>query len=191
MIFPMGIEKYARKLSEITGFSQASILQDAGGTQKEGPKWTPPKAESGERTVEEKAEVCLIRRLYADPQFALKLEGKLAEEDFQRQVNKKIFSYVMGKAKKGIFTANSELLSVLNEEEGAYIRKILSAEDAQEQTDEFMKGCVKQLRISRLERQRKSLLAACEAETQPEKKRDILQRIDGLGKELYKLKNSF
>lgn len=184
-------EKYARKLSEITGFSQASILQDAGGTQKEVPKWIPPKAETGERTAEEKAEVCLVRRLYADPQFALKLDGKLSEEDFQKPANKKIFSYIMGKAKKGIFTANSELLSVLNEEEGVYLRKILSAEDAQEQTDEFMKGCVKQLRISRLVRQRKSLLAACGTETRPERKRDILQRIDELGKELHKLKNSF
>ena len=66
-----------------------------------------------ETTLEEKAENCLIRRLYSDPQIALRLEGKIEEADFQNEADKKIFSYIMEKAKKGIFTANSELLSVL------------------------------------------------------------------------------
>ncbi|WP_066683857.1 DNA primase [Christensenella intestinihominis] len=183
-------EKYAKKLSDMTGYSPESIMQDAGGLKQDA-EWIPPKVEARETTLEEKAENCLIRRLYSDPQIALKLEGKIEEADFQNTADRKIFSHIMEKAKKGIFTANSELLSVLSEEESSYIRKVLSEEDERENADDFLNDCVKQIRLGRLERQRRNALAACSAEQDVEKKRVLLQKIDELGKKIHKLKTSF
>lgn len=183
-------EKYAKKLSGMTGYSPESILQDAGGLRK-GMEWVPPKVEMKEATLEQKAENCLVRRIYSDPQIILKLEGRLEEADFQNTANKKIFSYVMEKAKKGIFTANSELLSVLNEEEGTYVRKVLSEEDKRENADDFLNDCVKQMRLGRLERKRRDALALYTDEKNTEEKRILLQKIDALGKKIHKLKTSF
>ena len=71
------------------------------------------------------------------------------------------------------------------------IRKVLSGEDERENADDFLNDCVKQIRLGRLERQRRSALAACSAEQDAEKKHILLQKIDELGKKIHKLKTSF
>jgi len=80
---------------------------------------------------------------------------------------------------------------VLNEEESAHIRKVLSEEDERENADDFLKDCVKQMRMGRLERQRRDVLALCATKQDAEEKRILLQKIDELGKKIHKLKTSF
>ena len=67
----------------------------------------------------------------------------------------------------------------------------LTVDEEQQFSASFLNDCVKQIRLGRLERQRRSALAACSAEQDAEKKHILLQKIDELGKKIHKLKTSF
>ena len=47
----------------------------------------------------------------------------------------------------------------------------------QKNFDDFFEDCVKQIELSRLEGQRKLLLVKCEAQADPEKRRELLEQV--------------
>ena len=188
-------EKYMKKLSEMTGFSINSIAQDAGGTDQKEIKWTPPTVEKKNTDVEEKAENCLIRLLCTNPQSVLKLENRISEGDFKNETNQKIFSYTLQCVKKGFSPTSAEILLALQKEEELKHATELLSEDGsngvQKNFDDFFEDCVKQIELSRLEGQRKLLLVKCEAQADPEKRRELLEQVGTLAKKIHRLKTSF
>ncbi|MEG0701966.1 MAG: DNA primase [Christensenella sp.] len=183
-------EKYAKKLSDLTGFSVNSIAQDIGGNKQENMAWVPPKAKKSDTTAEENAEACLIRLLYINPQNVLKIESKITEDDFLTEANKKMFSYALQNVKKGIPLVNGELLSVLDEKECAYATELFSGDADNENADDMLEGYVSRMQAGKLERRRKQLIAQLEAEDAPEKKQELLSEMNDIVKKIYQLKTS-
>ncbi len=189
-------EKYMRKLSEITGFSVNAIAQDAGAGQEENISWKPPVKEAKTKSADIKTENCLIRLLATNPQTALKLEGKLEEEDFRHPANKKIFSYTLQCAKKGFSPTNAEILSVLqNEEDLNHATELFSMQEdvlgELKNFDDFFEDCVRRIQLGRLEANLKIINVKYESEHDSEIKKAMIEQISAITKEIHKLKTSF
>lgn len=185
-------ERYMKKLAEITGFSFASISQDAGGLKGSDAEWTPPKAKLKTfATAEERAENALIRMICANPEAAMpKIGERLTEEDFQNSAYKKIFALQYAKKGKGVL--DGELLSVLDEAERAEITEMLSAEadTRQAMNDDLLNGYIRQMQLARLERRSKQLLAECSKEQDASRKQAMLKQVGELSKQMHKLKTN-
>ncbi|MEF9988630.1 MAG: hypothetical protein RR797_06100, partial [Christensenella sp.] len=132
----------------------------------------------------------LIRLLYINPQYVLKIESKITEDDFLTEANKKMFSYALQNVKKGIPLVNGELLSVLDEKECAYATELFSGDADNENADDMLDGYVSRMQAGKLERRRKQLIAQLEAEDAPEKKQELLLEMNDIVKKIYQLKTS-
>lgn len=189
-------EKYMKKLSEMTGFSVNAIAQDTQSTAGPAVSWKPPQKTQETKLADLKTENCLIRLLATNPQNASRLDGKLTEEDFKHPANKKIFSYTLECAKKGFSPTNAEILSVLqSEEELAHATELFSLADDMlgelKNFDDFFEDCVRRIQLGRLEADLKIANVKYESETDPEQRKELLEQISRLTKEIHKLRTSF
>lgn len=188
-------ERYMKKLSELTGFSVESISQDAGGLKGSDADWKPPEMKKKMFTAaEEKIENKLIRMICANPEVVMqKIGDRLVVEDFQSGLYKKIFAWHYANKGKDIQNGELLLLNELDEIGRAEVAEMFdNNQDARTMmSDDLLDGHIRQMQMARLERHKKKLFAACNAEQDITKKQALLKQVDEISKQMHKLKTSF
>lgn len=188
-------EKYVRKLSQRTGFSEQAILQDANVIQSETTVWKKKEEKQEQNSSDLKAENRIVQILSGNPQYIEKVKEDLSEEEFENEVNRKIFSYILMSIKKGISPTGAELLSVLESKEDiSHLMQLLDSDlvDGAEEgnVDGVLGDCIKRVKIRNKDKERRSLLGQCAAQQDAAQKSDLMNRIDKLQKEIYVLRTS-
>ncbi len=186
-------EKYVRKLSERTGFSENSIMQDLGMAEGEKPEYksAPKKAETG---AAQRAEDGMMAALCTQPDRALSIEKYILPHELCDEVNRKIYSYLLDSAKKGFLPRGDEILSMLELAEdinkASALLELAAGGDERTNADSYLTDCVKRVKIANKERELAAMQERSRGDMDAETKKRLGAEISRLSKELYELRQS-
>ena len=190
---PIVREKYIRMLAEETGFSENAIYEEIGVKKNiKGNDWnnnSENKVSSGHL----KSEEYVLLRLCENPACMDKIAGNIAEDDFEDNTYKKIFSVINQKIKKGFMPTDAEILSELSEEgELGRATALFSSEPEFTGTgklaDDYLADCLRDMRARRLKKTKDTLLNAYNNEKNEDIKSELLNKINRLSKEIHEIK---
>lgn len=187
-------EKYVKRLSERTGFSENSIMQDLGmASSDEKPEYksAPKKKETG---AAQKAEQGMMAALCAQPDRVLRLERYFSAEELTDDTARKIYSYLLDSAKRGFLPRGDEILSMLELPEdinkASALLEMAAGGDERINADSYLTDCVKRVKIFNKERELSALQEQSRGELSPEQRKRLGASISELSKELYELRQS-
>ncbi len=190
---PIIREKYVRKLAEESGFSEAAIYEEIGVKKVPDTSGWEKLPENVSKENRPRSEQYVLARLLSNPACAQELSGRIAEEDFEDPVHKKIFSAVLKKINKGFTPTDAEIISELSDgAETSRATELLSREDdltgAGKSADDYMTDCVRDMQVRKLVRMRAHLLQKYGEEKDDERKNELLNDINKLSKEIHEKK---
>jgi len=190
---PIVREKYVRKIAQDTGFSETAIYEEIGVKKNiKGNDWN----NSSKNTAKEgqpKSEQYVLLRLLGNPACMESIAGNITEEDFEDPVHRKIFSVILKKIKKGFTPTDAEILSELADNvESGRATQLLSMEEeltgGGKNADDYLADCLKDMKIRKLTKTRENLLKEYGAEKNDDKRKDLLNSISRLSKEIHEKK---
>lgn len=199
---PIVREKYVRLLSDETGFSENAIYEEIGVKKNiKGNDWNnnsentrkgdqqAAKVAAGD-AAGQKSEQYVLLLLLNNPACMDRMEGHITEDDFEDLVNQKIFSVINQKIKKGFIPSGAELLSELSDGvERSRVTELLSMEPEftgnGKLMDDYLSGCMRVMQTRKLKGMQSVLLKEYTDEKNEDRKRDLLNKINRLTKEIH------
>jgi hypothetical protein len=181
---PIVRERYIEQLAAETAFSVSAI---AGQIEKKAGqrntnvniRYNSIKNRNGDH-VESAFLACLM----ANPQYIVDAAQEISADDLTEKAHKNIFSALYDSVKRGIQPSYAELVSRLDSEddrnEAARLSDIIVAAGDPE---EYLKDCIRRIRLNLLGRQRRALMDALRSAS-AEEQSQLLAKISKLDKEL-------
>ncbi|MEZ4357300.1 MAG: DNA primase [Eubacteriales bacterium] len=184
---PVKVERYAKRLSNETGFSVDAILrqiksysgdENSVGNIRYNNIAGEHSSEHANRT-ERALILCLIR----NRELLNKASKDIKDEMIVDKFNKKIFNLLIDSIKKGVLLSNAELITKLsNDEEITYLSRLVLEDEEQSYDEEYYDNLRKKLIVADLNRQREKIIEKLSSVDSDPK---LLAELSSIDKRIY------
>lgn len=181
---PIIKERYAKRLTKETGFSQDSILKQT--EKKDVHKNTNAnnRYNSIKKSDYDSVESAFLAYIIANASDIITIADQIRIDDFNTESHKNIFSALYDSVKRGIQPTYAELISELEyEADRSEVARLSGMRVVADNPEEYLKDCISHMRIQRLTQIRQELIDRLR-DASGEEKRNLLAEIGEKDKEL-------